>query len=113
VPASTLKKLDTQLVLALKKSRGESPFDKPTSLEPNIPVKHNGRVLVDMQATVSTALLNQIVLVGGWVDHSSATATTLRAWVPFSQLEALAGRADVRFIFPATLIVHSRIKAAR
>jgi hypothetical protein len=110
VPASTLKKLDTQLVLALKKSRGESPFDKPTSLEPNIPVKHNGRVLVDMQATVSTALLNQIVLVGGWVDNSSATATTLRAWVPFSQLEALAGRADVKFISPARPTIKSGVK---
>jgi hypothetical protein len=112
-PASTLKKLDTQLVLALKKTRGESPFDKPTSLEPNIPVQHNGRVLVDMQAAVSPALLNEIVRIGGWVDSSSATTTTLRAWVPFSQLEALAGRADVKFIFPAQPIFHSRIKTAR
>jgi len=110
VPASTLKKLDTQLVLALKKSRGEPPFDKPTSLEPNIPVKHNGRVLVDMQATVSTALLNRIVLVGGWVDNSSATATTLRAWVPFSQLEALAARADVKSISPARPTIKSGVK---
>jgi hypothetical protein len=113
VPASTLKKLDTQLVLALKKSRGEPPFDKPTSLEPDIPVKHNGRVLVDMEATVSQGLLNYIVLVGGWVNNSSATTTTLRAMVPFSQLEALAGRPDVKFIFPAKLIINSKIKAAR
>ena len=102
VSASALKKLDTQLVLALKKSRGEPPFDKPTSLEPDIPFpKHNGRVLVDMEATVSKGLLNHIVLVGGWVDISSATTTTLRAMVPFSQLEALAGRADIKFISPA------------
>ncbi len=108
VPASTLKKLDTQLVLALKQSRGEPPFDKPRALEPNIPVKHNGRVLVDMKATVSPGLLHQIVLVGGWVDNSSATTTTFRAMVPFSQLEALAARPDVKFIFPAQPIHHSR-----
>ena len=112
VPASTLKKLDTQLVLALKKSRGEPPFDKPTSLEPDIPVKHNGRVLVDMEATVSKGLLNHIVLVGGWVDNSSATTTTLRAMVPFSQLEALAGRADVKSISPAHPTIKSGVKAS-
>ena len=112
VPASTLKKLDTQLVLALKKRRGEPPFDKPTSLEPDIPFKHNGRVLVDMEATVSRGLLNHIVLVGGWVDNSSATTTTLRAMVPFSQLEALAGRADVKSISPAHPTIKSGVKAS-
>ena len=101
LPASTLKKLDPQLVLALKKSRGEPPFDKPTALEPDIPFKHNGRVLVDLEATVSTALVNYIVHVGGWVDNRLATSAALRAMVPFSQLEALAGRADVKSISPA------------
>jgi len=107
VPASTLKKLDPQLLLALKKSRGVPPFDKPTALEPDIPVKHNGRVLVDMQATVSRGLLNHVALLGGWVDNKSATTTTLRAMVPFSQLEALAARADVKSISPA----HPTIKS--
>jgi hypothetical protein len=112
VPASSLKKLDTQLVLALKKSRGEPPFDKPTSLEPDIPVKHNGRVLVDIEATVSPELLNHIVLIGGWVNNTSTTATTLRAMVPFSRLEALAGRADVKFISPARPTIKSGVKAS-
>jgi hypothetical protein len=112
VPASTLEKLDLQLRLALKKTRGEAPFDKPTSLEPDIPVKHNGRVLVDMEATVSRGLLNHIVLLGGWVDNSSATTTTLRAMIPFSQLEALASRADVKSISPAHPTIKSRVKAS-
>lgn len=112
VPASTLKKLDTQLVLALKQSRGEPPFDQPTTLEPDIPVKHNGRVLVDMEATVSPGLLKYIALVGGWVNNATATTTTLRAMVPFSQLEALAGRADVKSISPARPTIKSGVKAA-
>jgi hypothetical protein len=110
--ASTLKKLDPQLVLALQKSRGEPPFDKPTSLEPDIPYQHNGRVLVDLEAKISTALLSQIVRVGGWVDHSSATTTKLRAMVPFSQLEALADRADVKSISPAHPTIKSGVKAS-
>jgi hypothetical protein len=111
-PASSLKKLDTQLVLALKKMRGESPFDKPTSLEPDIPFQHNGRVLVDLEAKVSTALLSQIVHAGGWVDHSSVTPTTLRAMIPFSQLEMLADRADIKSISPAHPTHRSGVKAS-
>jgi hypothetical protein len=112
VPAFALKKLDTQLVLALKKSRGEPPFDKPTSLEPDIPFKHNDRVLVEIEATVSTALFSQIAHMRGWVDYSSATPTKLRAMIPLSQLEALAGRADVRSISPAHPTIKSGVKAS-
>jgi hypothetical protein len=112
IPAAILKKLDTQLVLALKQSRGEPPFDKPTSLEPDIPIKHAGRVLVDMEASVSKELLNQIALVGGQVINGSETATTLRAMVPLSQLETLAGRADVKFISPARLTITSGVEAS-
>jgi hypothetical protein len=112
LPAATLKKLDGQIVLALKKSRGEPPFDKPTSLEPDIPVKHAGRVLVDMEASVSRQLLDQIAFVGGQVINGSETATSLRAMVPLSQLETLASRADVKSISPARPTVRSGVKAS-
>lgn len=112
LPAATLKKLDTQIVLALKKNRGEPPFDKPTSFEPNIPIKHAGRVLVYIEASVSRQLLDQIAVVGGEVIKGSETATSFRAMVPLSQLETLAGRADVKSISPARLIITSKIKAA-
>jgi len=110
--AATLKKLDAQIVLALKKSRGEPPFDKRTSLQPDIPFEHAGRVLVDMEASVSKELLNQIALVGGQVINGSETATTLRAMVPLSQVETLAGRADVKFISPARLTITSGVEAS-
>jgi hypothetical protein len=112
VSPSTRKKLDPQLVLALKKMRGESPFDKTTALEPDIPFKHNGRVLVDLDARVSRELVNRIVRLGGWVDNSLATTTTLRAMVPFSQLETLAARADVKSISPARPTHRSGAKAS-
>ena len=111
LPAATLKKLDAQIVLALKKSRGEPPFDKPTSLQPDIPFQHAGSVLVDMEASVSKELLNQIALVGG-VINDSESAASLRAMVPLSQLETLAGRADVKFISPARPIATSRVKVS-
>jgi hypothetical protein len=111
MPAAAAGKLDGQIVLALKKSRGQPPFDKPTtSLEPDIPVKDGDRVLVDIEGSVSKSLLDQVTLSGGVVPTGSTTSTTLRAMVPLSQLEALASRADVKSIAPAKLSVTSQIK---
>jgi hypothetical protein len=108
--AAAARKLDGQIVLALKKNRGQPPFDKPTSLEPDIPIKDGDRVLVDIEGSVSKALVDQVTLSGGVVPNGSTTTTTLRAMVPLSQLEALASRADVNSIAPAKLSVISQIK---
>jgi hypothetical protein len=48
-----------------------------------------------MKASVSNELLNQIAQLGGQVTQRE-TATTLRAWVPFTQLEAIAGLAGIQ-----------------
>jgi len=110
IPAAAAGKLDGQIVLALKKSRGQPPFDRPTSLEPDIPIKDGERVLVDIEGSVSKALVDQVTLSGGVVPKSPTT-TNLRAMVPLSQLEALASRADVKSIVPAKLSVTSQIKS--
>jgi hypothetical protein len=112
LPAATLKKLDAQIVLALKKTRGEPPFDKPTSLEPDIPIKDGASVLIYLEATVSDDLLTQIALIGGKVVKSPDPAHIIRAMVPFSQLETLAGRADVKSISPARLTLTSGVKSS-
>jgi hypothetical protein len=110
--AVTLTKLDAQIVLALKKSRGEPPFDKPTSLEPDIPIKDGSSVLVDLDASISKELLDEITLLGGTVVKSPAPANVIRAMVPLSQLETLAGRADVKSISPARPSLRSGINAS-
>jgi len=104
-------KLDGQLLLALRKSRGEPPFDRPTTLEPDIPIKDGDRVLVDIEGAVSNALVNQVTLGGGALPDSSPSSNTmLRAMVPLSQLEALAARSDVKWISPAKLSVTTRLE---
>ncbi len=94
-------KLDSHLVLALKQSRKEPPFDQPTKLDPDVVFEADGRVLVDLKATVSTALLARIEQLGGSVVNSFATAHAIRAHVPLNCLETLASRDDVLFIAPA------------
>lgn len=103
-------KLDDQLLLALRKSRGEPPFDQPTSLEPAIPVKDGERVLVDIEGSVSKTLVDQVKLIGGALPDGSPSNTVLRAMVPLSQLETLASRADVKSISPAKVSVTTRIE---
>lgn len=94
-------KLDSHIVLALKKSRSEPPFDKATSLDPDLAIQADGRVLVDLRATVSKELLARIEAEGGKVINSFEAAQAIRALVPLSRVEALVSRADVHFISPA------------
>jgi len=110
LPTSTLKKLDPQIVLALKQRRGEPPLDKPTSLQPDITMRDGARVLVDLDVTASEGLLNQIALIGGKVASSPDPTHIIRAMVPLAQVEALAGRADVKSISPAIVTVKSVIR---
>lgn len=108
-PAARIK-LDGQLLLALRKSRGEPPFDHPTTLVPDIPVTDGNRMLVDIEGSISKALTDQITLGGGALPDHAASSTTLRAMVPLSQLETLATRSDVTAISPAKPSINSRLE---
>jgi hypothetical protein len=108
VPATSLGKLDEHLALVVKKSRGEPPFDKPTTLQPDV-YQRNGRVLVEIQGTVSTELSDQLTRLGGQLVAGWGTATTFRAWIPFPQVETLAARADIRSISAARPSITRRI----
>ena len=104
------QKLDDQLRLALKKARGQAPFDKPTTLEPDIPANLPEGIMVDIQASTSQQLLDRISASGGRVIDGSVTATALEAVVPASQLEPLAARGDVKLIAPAKPTITSELK---
>ena len=103
-------KLDGQLLLALRQKRGEAPFDKATTLVPNIPIKDGERVLVDVDGSISKALIDQVILAGGSLPDNAASSTRLRAMVPLSLLEPLAMRSDVTSISPAQLSVVQRME---
>jgi hypothetical protein len=103
VPASILNKLDDQLALVVKKSRGE------TTLQPDV-FSFGGRVLVEIEGSFSREFSDQIASLGGQVVTGWGTATTFRAWVPFAQLETVAGRADIRFISAARPSITRRIR---
>lgn len=99
--AAVAAKLDSHILLALRKSRGEPPFDKPTTLDPDLAIEPDGRVLVDLTARVTGELLAHLESAGGKVINSFESAHAIRALVPLQRMEALAARGDIRFIAPA------------
>jgi len=109
VPAAVLNKLDSQLVLVVKKSRAEAPFDTATTLEPDV-YKFRGRVLVEIEGVFSRELSDQIASLGGQVVNDWGTTTKFRVWVPFAQLETLAARADIRSLSAARPTITHRLK---
>ena len=106
-------KLDSHIVLALKKSRGQPPFDRPTQLDPDLVIEADGRVLVDLTASVSKELLACIESDGGKIINSFETARAIRALVHLSRMETLASRADIQFIAPAAQATTNAGGAAR
>jgi hypothetical protein len=105
--SSGLKKIDSQILLALKQAQGETSNDNVTKFQPDIPVIDGARVGIDLNAAVSEGLLKHIALIGGQVievveeaGSPSGPAHIVRAMIPLTQMEALAGRADIKSLSP-------------
>ena len=96
--SSTQQKIDSNLIDADKMQRGEPLADGVTAVELELNRDQAGRVLVDLDAKVSDDLLKGIEATGGKVVNHFARDNAIRAWVPLARIEALAARADVRFI---------------
>jgi hypothetical protein len=93
------KKIDSQLLYALKQKRGDRRGVPPTPIE--LKLDEKGRVLVDINARVSPQLLSKIRRLGGVVVSKFEAYHAVRARIALEKLEALASRADVIFIRPA------------
>lgn len=92
------RKLDSQFVFQLKQNRGQAIAQGVTRLQPNLKLRADGRVLVDIDANVTAGLLAQIEQSGGSVINSFPQYRAIRALVTLNQLESLAGSVDVKFI---------------
>lgn len=95
------QKMDSQLVYLVKQSRHEVIAAGVTNLQIGVQADTNGLVKVDITATVTPGLLDYIAANGGSVLNSQERFHAIRALVPVGQLEALAGRGDVKFVQPA------------
>jgi len=101
------KKIDSQLLYALKQKRGETEGvpTEPIRLE----LDQKGRVLVDITANVTPQVGSLVRKLGGSIISSDERMHTMRARLALEKLEALAALKDVRFIAPAAMPVFNRI----
>ncbi len=93
------KKIDTQLLYALMRKRGE------TRGVPHAPVELDldgrGRALIDISAVVTPRLVSKVAKLGAEVVSISERYHTVRARLALERLEAVAGLGEVRYISPA------------
>jgi len=95
------EKIDSQLLQALSAKEGaRKTCQGPTSA---ITAGQDGRVTVDISATVTDAVLDRIRSLGGSIVSSFPQYQAIRASVPLDQLEAIASIPEVRFIRPAEI----------
>jgi hypothetical protein len=92
------RKIDSQLVYALKFRRGDRIRSSVPSLQANVDVDTAGKTVVDITGAVDDSLVSKIIAAGGAVTHSYPRYNMLRAAVPLDQLETIAALPQVRFI---------------
>jgi hypothetical protein len=103
------RKIDSQLLQAVRESRGER-MTPDANLEPvHLDVDARGKVNVDITTSVTPATLEKLRKLGAEISFSSAEYKTVRARVPFSKVESIAGIKEVTFIKPAVRALNNRM----
>jgi subtilisin-like proprotein convertase family protein len=107
------KKIDSQLLYAMKMRRGESLTARGevrtlSSAMDVAKIDGDGQVLVDIKSVAGKQLLETIKNLGGEIRYSSEKAGAIRARLPLDSLEKLAGDPDVKSISPAAIAFTNR-----
>jgi len=98
----TQKKMDSQLVFATRQMRDGVANRLTPRLRTGVKFEVDGRTMVDIDATVSDKLLAAIEAAGGEVINAVSEENAVRAYLPVQSAEAIAARADVSFVRPAS-----------
>ncbi len=97
------QKLDSRILYNARLAAGQPIAPGlPESYRP-APLERSadGLIHVDINADVNNNLLSAIRALGGRVESAFAQYKSVRAWIPLSAAETLAGRDDVHFVKPA------------
>jgi hypothetical protein len=105
------KKIDTQLLYALYRERGDAEAKGVPPGELRVKFDAKRRAFVSIRARVTPSLLNSVKTLGGEVVSSSAPYSDIRAYLPLGKLEDLAALPEVRAIAPADEATTRRAKA--
>ena len=105
------QKIDTQLLYALYRERGEAETKGVPAGDLRVTFDQKHRALVSIRARVTKDLLATIKKLGGEVISSSERYSDIRANLALAKLEDLAALPDVRAIAPAEEATTRRVKS--
>ena len=105
----TQQKIDTQLLYADKIRRGVPIADGVPLQRVDLDKDNQGRILVDIKADVTDALLQYIKSLGGNVVNDFPQYQAIRAGVPLANIEDLAARGEVKFVEPAVRAMNNTV----
>ena len=103
------QKIDSQLLYADRMRQGIPIADGIPTQRVDLDKDAEGRVLVDIKATVTDGLLQYIKTLGGNVISSFPQYQAIRAGVPLADIEVLAARTEVKFVEPAVRAMHNNV----
>ena len=92
------QKINSQLLYALKMSRGQAISTEVATLNVNITKDAAGLALVDIKGTIDNALIKTINSLGGKILFSSEKFNIINAAIPLQALEPIASLVQVRSI---------------
>jgi subtilisin-like proprotein convertase family protein len=91
-------KVDTSLVLQARTSANKKSTSSVPLLQNGVEKTASGKVLVDIRGTVNDGLLKFLAAKGAALKDVSQRYGTVRAEVPLSAVNAIAGRTDVQAV---------------
>ena len=106
------RKINSELLMATKRSAGEVLFDALPDLRTGRELARNLMVEVDIRAEVSANLLDAINAIGGTVVNQHPKFHAIRASVPLSEVEYLAGFPEVSNIRAADVAMPRKINTS-
>ena len=97
----TQRKIDSQLLYALKGMRHQAIAPGVATLRTTVTPDNAGMVTADIDARVNGVLLKQILRLGGAIINNFPQQNAIHASIPLSQVETIAALPGVIFIHPA------------
>jgi hypothetical protein len=102
-------KMDSQLIYKLKMRRGDMIAEGVRTLGTNVQFNAQGKVILDLKARVSDALLNQLKTYGADIVSSVPAYNSIRIQVVIDRIEAIAALPDVIYVQPKQGAMTSRV----
>jgi hypothetical protein len=94
----TQRKIDSNLLYGLRITSGLGGL--PSSLQVDLPMTADGRVLLDVRADVSAALLSELRALGAGIVESHAGYRHVAVRAPLAMVELIAAIPEVAFVTP-------------